>query len=522
MKAKLMGRLVRFVLIAALLSGCASLTEPLPVGFAPPAPAIVPDPVPETTPLWSALVAPAGAPQAQSGFALLEMGADAYRARLALIEAATASLDVQSYIWEFDASGQAITAALLRAADRGVEVRVLIDGFRAGDKAHALKSLAVHRHVEVRLYNAFRTSFRRDAVRFAELATDFQRLNQRMHDKVLAADGVAAILGGRNVSDEYFGLSPVRYFHDRDVLVAGPLVSEVGRAFDLFWNSVYAVPVAHFVDPDGASLEPVSPPPGAREGFLLPREMTAAARDRELAGLEHALVWAEGGLVRSAPGPVFAEQAPPGSQDFETLFLAHVEQAGREIILQTPYLTLTPPQRTALAAARARGVDIILHTNSLASTDWPIVQHGYLQERRRLLHHGVRVFELKDRAHSCCAPGGLPVVPAKSVLHQKTLVIDGRIAFIGSFNFDNRSIRYNSEIGVIVDSPAFGERVRSAILTATGPENSWRLTMGPSNELVWLDESVDPPKRYLDDPRTGFLDQVVPWFGYFLPIDGLL
>ncbi len=517
-----MGRLLCLALVTALFGGCASLTDPLPVGLAPPDSAIVSEPAPETTPLWAALVAPVGAPQAQSGFALLEMGTDAYRARLALIEAATIGLDVQSYIWEFDASGQAITDALLRAADRGVRVRVLIDGFRAGDKTHALKSLALHPKVEVRLYNAFRTSFRPDTVRFAELATDFQRLNQRMHDKVLAADGVAAVLGGRNVSDEYFGLSPVRYFHDRDVVVAGPLVAEVSRAFDLFWNSVYAAPVSHFAAGGEAALKPVSRAPGARDGFLLPREMPDAVVNEELAALEHSLVWAEGGLVRSAPGPVFAEQAPPGPQDFEALFLTHVAQAESEIILQTPYLTLTPTQRTALAAARARGVAVILHTNSLASTDWSIVQHGYLQERRWLLHHGVRVFELKDRAHSCCAPGGLPVVPAKSVLHQKTLVIDGRISFIGSFNFDNRSIRYNSEIGVIVDSAAFAGRVRSAILTATSPENSWRLTLGPSNDLVWLDESVEPPVRFLDDPRTGFLDQVVPWFGYFLPIDGLL
>lgn len=515
---------LRLVFVTALLGGCASLTEPPPL--APDA--LASDSTDLTTsrrtPLWAALVPDPDGPVPLSGIALLEGGAEAYRARLALIDAATTSIDVQSYIWKFDQSGQAITEALLRAADRGVRVRVLIDGFRVDEHTTLLKEIVRHPNLDVRLYNAFRTSFRTDVVRYSELVADFQRLNQRMHDKVLAADGAAAILGGRNVSDEYFGLSPVRYFYDRDVLVAGSLVGDVSASFDRFWNSPYAVPVRYFTEipePETGVLE------GSAEanmvaGFPLSRRLGADALAAELALLREQLVWSVARLVRSAPGPVFAAQAPPADEAFEALFLRHIEQATEEIVLQTPYLTLTPAQRAALLAARRRGVAVTVHTNSLASTDWPIVQHGYVQERRKLLHWGVTLYELKDQPATCCRDTDLDVVPAKTVLHQKTIVVDRMHVFVGSFNIDNRSIRHNSEVGVLIDSRVFGARVLSEIGKAMQPENSWRLAWDASQGLVWLDETSEPPQRYRDDPHTGLLDQLVPWFGYFLPIDDLL
>jgi len=519
-----MRHVLRLVLAAALLGGCASLTEPMPLAVDAPQTYGTDGPDSRATPLWAALVSMADARATHAGVTTLETGAVAYRARLALIEAATVAIDVQSYIWEFDQSGQAITDALLRAAERGVRVRLLIDGFRVDDGTQQLKQIARHPNFHVRLYNAFRTSFRSDFVRYSELVSDFKRLNQRMHDKVLAVDGAAAILGGRNVSDEYFGLSAARYFHDRDVLLAGPLTAQVSDTFDLFWNSDYAVPVSHFED--GLPKTNVAPPaavePQAPGAILLPLQLSEAELDAELGLLRHALVWADMQLVRSAPGLVFAEQAPPDDETFEVVFLRAIEDARDEIVLQTPYLTLTPVQRATLIAARQRGVAIKLNTNSLASTDWPIVQHGYMQERRQFLHWGVYVFELKDQPATCCRGDAFGIVPATAILHQKTIVIDGRLVFVGSFNIDYRSIRHNSEVGVIVDSLAFGARVLAEIAEATQPDNSWRLTIGPSNEIVWLDESVDPPTRYLDDPHTSLLDQLAPWFGYFLPIDGLL
>lgn len=521
-----MRKLLRLICLAALLGGCASLTGTAPVATAPPTPYSSAWASPRETPLWHTLMPEKNPAQNHSGFTFLETGPEAYRARLALIEAATATIDIQYYIWEFDTSGRAITEALIRAAGRGVRIRALIDGLRIDEKAEPLKTIARHPNMHVRIYNAFRTSFRSDFVRYTELVSDFTRLNQRMHNKVIAVDNTAAIIGGRNVSDDYFGLSPERYFHDRDVLAAGPATAEISATFDKFWNSIYAAPVGRFAGPADQSISahtpwPDSPPAGPAD-VSLPRRLEGEALAAELAALRHALVWAPAQIVWSAPGPVFAEQAPAPEAKIETAFLRHLNDAQAGVTIQTPYLTLTRARDKALHAARRRHVAVTIHTNSLASTNWVIVQHGYLQERRKLLHWGVTLFEMKDRPAACCPTRALGVMPRKVILHPKTTVFDRRYVLVGSFNLDHRSVLHNSEVGVLIDSPELAARILTVIERDVQPENSWRLTMGPSNKLVWLDESQTPPRRYLDDPNTGFFEQFIAWFGYFLPIDSLL
>ncbi|MEQ9143534.1 MAG: phospholipase D family protein [Parvibaculaceae bacterium] len=506
---------ITVLMLLGWLGGCAGITSPLPVGRAPEAP--VAAPFSAGTVLQAALADEVEAAEGRSGFHFLETGEAAYRARLALIEAAEARIDIQYYIWEFDRSGRAMTAALTRAADRGVRVRALIDGFRVDGKAAPLLALARHPNIEVRLYNAFRTSFRSDVTRYAELLSDFKRLNQRMHDKVLAVDGAAAIVGGRNVSDEYFGLSEDRYFYDRDVLIAGPMMEDISASFELFWRGDYALPVDWFADAVNGDVAAGVPP--APDSLPFPLTLSQEALGAELSRLSQALVWADARLIRTAPGPVFGEQAPDRDAEIEHAFMERLEAAGSEVVIQMPYITLTPARREALRAARDRGVDVRLHTNSLASTDWTIVQHGYVQERRWLAHWDVALMELKDRPATCCAA---TVTPRQTVLHPKTVVFDRQHVFIGSFNLDRRSVLYNSEIALMIDSPALAARVLDRIGLAMQPENSWRLVMGEANQLVWLDETVDPPARFTNAPHTGFFDQLMPWLGYFLPIDRLL
>lgn len=497
-------------LIGVVLGGCAAapLRAPGPgsAGLA----------APEATPLWTALVRPEEAAAGRSGFDFLECGLDAYLVRLALIEAARHTVDVQYYIWDLDASGRAVSEALLRAADRGVRVRALVDGFHVHDGAAPLKRIARHPNVEVRIHNPFRTAFRPNGLRYVELVFDFARLNQRMHNKIVAVDNAAAIVGGRNVSDSYFGLDPARYFLDRDVVVAGPLTAGISASFDAFWNDPRAVPVHDFAHDDAApGFDAASlwadAPPLDPDAFPLPRRFEAAALAARLDEIRDGLLWAEGQVSLTAPGT-----------GIEARLLTLLAAAESEVVIQTPYMMLTEARSAAFAAARARGVTLTLHTNSLASTDSSIVHYGYARDRLELTRLGVELHEMKERPRPCPRAAALGIAPARTTLHPKTVVFDRRRVLVGSFNLDHRSILYNSEIAILIDSPDVAARVLDAMARDMAPESNWRVALEAPARLVWIDQGEDPPLRLDSEPRTGVLQQILAWIGYFLPIDHLL
>ncbi|WP_339830581.1 phospholipase D family protein [uncultured Parvibaculum sp.] len=511
-------------LLVAICLGLAGCAAPMRMPGLPPASALA---APDETPLWSQLVAPAEAAAGRSGFDFLECGLDAYQLRLTAIEAATRSIDIQYYIWDLDASGRAISEALLRAAARGVRVRALVDGFHIHDGAAPLQRIARHPNVEVRLHNPFRSSFRPNGLRYAELVFDFARLNQRMHNKIVAVDNTLAIVGGRNVSDAYFGLDPARYFLDRDVVVAGPLTADISASFDAFWNDPQAVPVGDFAvadaDPavDAAALWADAPPLDPAS-FPLPRRIEGAALAARLDAIRDSLLWAEGLVSLTAPGPVFAAQAPAPGSGIEARLLALLAAAESEVVIQTPYMMLTEARSAAFAAARARGVTLTLHTNSLASTDSSIVHYGYARDRLELARLGVELHEMKERPRPCPGAAALGLAPEKTTLHPKTVVFDRRWVLVGSFNLDHRSILYNSEIAILIDSPAVAARVLEAMARDMAPESNWRVALEAPARLVWIDNGQDPPLRHDSEPHTGVLQQVLAWIGYFLPIDHLL
>ena len=481
---------------------------------------------PEETELWGSLVRPEEAEEGRSGFFFLEGGPDAYLTRLTVIEAAARTIDIQYYIWDFDGSGRAVSEALLRAADRGVRVRALVDGFSVGSDATPLLHIASHPNVEVRVHNAFRTTFRPDYLRYGELLLDFPRLNQRMHNKILAIDNTLAIVGGRNVSDTYFAVDEKRYFLDRDVVIAGPLAADVSRSFDVFWNSPYAVPVGAFAEEEPPPFDPASlwqdAPPLDWSGFPLPRRVEPEEMERSVARFRARLVWAPATLLLASPGPVFAAQLPPAERRIETVLLRHIRESEREIAIQMPYVMLTEERAEAFAEAHRRGVSIVLNTNSLASHESAIVHYGYARDRVRFIKRGVALHELKARPATSAALRGLGVEPEQTTLHSKTIVFDGRYVLIGSFNLDHRSIFHNSEIGVLIDSPELASRALAAMREDMAPRNSWRVVLEPPRRLVWLDETVQPARRILSEPETGPLSQIFTWLGYFLPIDGLI
>ncbi|MEX1152677.1 phospholipase D family protein, partial [Parvibaculum sp.] len=406
-----------------------------------------------------------------------------------------------------------------------VRVRALVDGFHIGTGAAPLKRIARHPNVEVRIYNPFRTSFRSGLLRYTELLFDFARLNQRMHNKIVAVDNTLAIVGGRNVNDAYFGLDATNYFLDRDVVIAGPLTAEISASFDAFWNDPYAVPARDFARDDASSVNAgtvwAEAPELARDEFPLPRRIEGAELAEKFNDLRGRLVWAPGTLALTSPGPVFAGPARLPVPRIEDMLLTQLGAAQQEVVVQMSYVMLTGPRAAALEAARARGVHMVLQTNSLASTDSAIVHYGYARDRRRFLYRDVELYELKNVPQNARGMAQLGIVPEKTTLHPKTMVFDRRHVFLGSFNLDHRSILYNSEIGILIDSPVLAARVLGAIAWDIAPVNSWRVTMEPPR-LIWHDESVEPPLRLDSEPNTGVMAQILTWIGYFLPIDHLL
>lgn len=508
------------VTISLALGGCAA--APMRALDAP----VTALPAPAETPLWAALVAPDEAAAGRSGFFFLESGLDAYHLRLTAIEAATQTVDIQYYIWHFDGSGRAISEALLRAAERGVRVRALVDGFHIDRAAAPLKRIARHPNVEVRIYNAFRSSFRSNVRRYTELIFDFSRLNQRMHNKIVAVDNTLAIVGGRNVNDAYFGLDAKHYFLDRDVVIAGPLTAEISASFDAFWNDPHAVPARDFARDDASSVNAgtvwAEAPDLALDEFPLPRRIEGAALAEKFDDLRGRFVWAPAMLTLTSPGPVFAGPARLPAASIEAVLLSQLGAAREEIVVQMSYVMLTEAREAALAEANARGVRMVLQTNSLASTDSAIVHYGYARDRRRFLRHDVALYELKNVPQNARGMAQLGIVPEKTTLHPKTMVFDGRHVFLGSFNLDHRSILYNSEIGILIDSPLLAMQVLGAIAWDMAPANSWRVALEPPRHLVWYDDSETPPRRLDSEPNTGIMAQILTWIGYFLPIDHLL
>jgi cardiolipin synthase C len=454
-----------------------------------------------------------------TGIHPLRTGLDAFAARMAMVEAANSSLEVQYYIWHDDTTGRLLVDALRRAADRGVRVRLLLDDNGTHGMDATLAALAVHNNVQVRLYNPF---VQRTA-RILGYLTDFSRLNHRMHNKSLTADGVAAIVGGRNVGDEYFQAGSGVEFVDMDVLAVGPAVLEIARSFDEYWNSESAYPAtlilhsASSADVDRlAGLGAAERTDPAANRYLEAARNTTIIHDLRA----HSLTfdWAPARLVADSPAKTLgkATRSELVVGQLEVL-LGHRIDHRFDIV--SPYFV--PEQRGVefLDGLATRGVKVRVLTNSLEATDVSAVHAGYAPRRAALLKSGVELFELR-RVKTSEATGSVRHGSSAS-LHAKTFAVDDQELFVGSFNFDPRSARLNTEMGLIISSPTFARQLSNAFQT-TLPTVAYRVRLGPDNRLEWIESQNGKELRYTHDPGVGGLRRA--WVGFLsiLPIESLL
>lgn len=445
-----------------------------------------------------------------SGVQLVLQNQLAFAYRAATAAAAQRSLDVQYYLWNADFTGKLLAAELMRAAERGVRVRVLLDDVDARAKHDLFVVANLHPNIEVRIFNPFYSRYGALA-QLMEWATRYTRLNHRMHNKAWIADNRVAIVGGRNIGDEYFGASNQSNFSDTDVVLAGPIVEQVSREFDEYWNSPDAVPVSRFEGrkPTQAELQKLVQSAVDFQHEAGETPYVEALRDPQqraelLANAPPPIKVHDIRLLVDDPAKIGTkEEGLRASQVLDGL-ASVMRQSTREMLIVSPYFVPGKSGAESLAAAAQRGVRVEVLTNSLAATDVVAVHVGYARYRKELLKSGVELYEMKRKADDEAARKHLSLTgSSKATLHTKAMMVDERWAFVGSMNLDPRSANLNTEMGVLVDSPELAGQLREQFERNTSPELSYRVEWDPRHGLVWHDR-VDGQDRAVDhEPDVG-------------------
>ncbi|KVT40441.1 phospholipase D family protein [Burkholderia ubonensis] len=485
-------------------------------------------PADAATPLRDALAAPGAARPGESGFRLLADGAAALQMRIALARAATRTLDMQYYIATEDTTGKLLLGAALYAADRGVRVRMLVDDLNFRDIDRVMAALNTHPNIEIRVFNPFGASQRDVMQRTTIFFTRIDRFTRRMHNKAMIADNQVAIVGGRNLGDEYFSASPTLQFRDLDVLAAGPVTRDISASFDAYWasGSSYPLRVLNHQTFDPKDLDAMRDELRAhwRENAepYNAKPLNATPLAQQIARGELGLVWAPAEFEADAPDkvaqPTDGYVSPPMRRLAEL-----IRAAQQEFLAFSPYFVPHDAGVKILGDTTARGVRVAILTNSLAATDAVAVQAGYGPYRVPLLRHGVELYEYKAR------PGRPRLLGSRSraSLHAKAYVIDRKILVIGSMNLDPRSTHLNTELALVIHSPALAQQVATIFARATQPDESYRVQLaalsGPgASELTWTGTDEGVLRTYHVDPYAGLLRNVLTGVFMLLPVDDQL
>ena len=460
----------------------------------------------------------------RSGFFALTDAREAFAARALLADAAERTLDVQYYIWHDDLSGRLLFDALLRAAQRGVRVRLLLDDNNTAGLDPLLAALDAHPNIEVRLFNPF--AQRR--WRWLGYLGDFDRLNRRMHNKSFTADRQVTIVGGRNIGDEYFDAGDGVLFVDVDVLAIGPIVGAVADDFDRYWTSRSSYALADVLRDAGAATSDVIGQTAASaaidpaaEAYLQALHTTPFVR--ELLERRLPLEWATARLVTDDPAKGLGRAA--ARQMLPARLRDALGMPQREIRIVSPYFVPTAAGVDALAALARSGVRVQVLTNAPEATDVAIVHAGYAKRRRALLEAGVALFELKRDAGNVSSwrPTGVAGVMGRSAasLHAKTFAVDGERVFVGSFNFDPRSANLNTELGVVIDSVDMAATA-AHVFREQMPLRAYEVRIGSDGRLQWVEQRPEGEVVHDVEPGTHFLQRAAVRLLALLPIEWLL
>ena len=448
---------------------------------------------------------------------LQDSGWDALAQRLALIETAEHSIDIQYYIWNSDVSGKYLASRLIAAADRGVQIRVMLDDINLNEREDLLTTINAHPQIEIRIFNPIPS--RHGAAKWLNFLGDFSRLNRRMHNKSFTVDGVLSIVGGRNIGDEYFDLSNEINFRDRDALVMGSVVSDIQASFGEYWNSRWSYPVNLLggkPSSDTSTLDKVMAP-HYKHYPALPQGNKIA--HRFMKSVLHEMSWVQASFISDRPVPV-DEDNTSTPKTTARLLSDLTRQSNQEIILESAYLIFDDRQLDKLQILTSNGVQIKALTNSMASNDLITNHSGYAGRRRDMLEQGIELFELKPDTALCeestrdlskCAP------TTAYGLHAKSIVFDRKISVVGSFNFNLRSTYLNTESLLIIESHSVAESLADNMERAMNEDNSWRLKLLEGKIRWYSGES-----QWDKEPETELSERITSRFLQILPIEKYL
>ena len=482
-------------------------------------------------------------PQA-SGFKILAGPQEAYGARLALVQSAQQSLDLQYYAIHADASTARLLQSVVAAARRGVRVRVLLDDFHGTGRNAQVMRLAFEPNIEMRVFNPLPGNRNSSISRMWSAVTDFQRAQQRMHNKLFLADNVMGVMGGRNLGDTYFGNDDNANFLDTDILAMGPVVRDLSRSFDNYWNNERAYPVQSLISRDelqamrddanasGSSTSanasnPLMPPDGEPATRAVSPAQISRAWDMQPLDLHTTpLVWARAVMLADQPSkipavdsdgqtsPLSAPPSPEGVQESKALqqlrqaappntaaslpppadsvvegLVQLIDYARQDLLIVSPYFVPGESMRNAFRKAIERGVRVRILTNSLSSNDAPIAHIGYARWRKSLLQDGVELYELVSDDSNLRAALGLGsgttsfAQGKRQMLHSKVLVLDQQLFVVGSMNLDQRSKLQNTEIAVLVRSRQLSRQATQLIEQGL-QHSAWQVLL-KDGDLLW-------------------------------------
>jgi putative cardiolipin synthase len=531
--------LPRWLVLAALLGvlaitgGCAGL----PPGHDYPKSESIALENPQATPLGKQFADAGRAHPGQSAFRLVPAGFEGYLLRAQMIDAATRTIDLQYYIFHADESGKLLIDSILRAADRGVRVRMMIDDVDNYGEDAQIEALDAHPNIEVRLFNPLSYRGSSDLLRYLNLVVNAPRLNFRMHNKQLLIDNSIVLVGGRNVGDEYFQRDPNGQQGDFETFAGGPIVQELSRSFDQFWKSTYSIPAealfSHRSSPESlAKLRQ-----DLREHRQEKREdgsdfVTRVATGEPLRGMlggRLPLTWANARVVVDDP----EKRRTPADKRHQ-----HVEDhplgqafngAQSEIRIISAYFVPGDDGLKILERARERGVQVRVMTNSLAANNEPVAHSGYIKYRKRVLQAGIDLYEARARPGS---PGGTsqPVWLSSYgnySLHTKLYVIDASRLFVSSMNYDQRSLHINTELGLMIESPQLAGQAWRFFDELASADNAYHVTLEPRDasdgkRVVWRTEEDKQLVELDKEPAKSDWQRFKVHLFSLLPIDSEL
>ena len=493
---------------------------------------------PEETRLGAQFEIAARAQHGDSAFRIISVGVDGFLLRAQMIDAAEKTLDLQYFIFRGDQTGRLLTDALIRAADRGVRVRVLVDDGDTVPGDEQISALDAHPNVEIRIFNPFVYRGHNNLRRSIEFMFHASRLDYRMHNKLIVVDNAVALIGGRNIGNQYFQMDPDSQFADDDVFAAGPIAIPLSKTFDEYWNSRFAVPAAA-LDQHQRS----------RRTFAERRERASERSERHLQtlktdGVDYVaklasdepyagiisgrlpLVWARAQVLSDTPDKKDVELGKSGGRLMAEQVLTAAGETQSEFLMVTPYLVPAPDEMAALKGLRAREISVCILTNSLKSTPDIVAHAGYMKYRVVLVKEGVRLYETRSLLGNARGSGETRVMSRYGHygLHAKLLVFDRTKIFVGSMNFDQRSKNLNTESGLIIDSPELAQQTATRFGNMVRLDNvyalAWREAAGSApGHLVWDTEENGKTVEYTQEPERsswqGFELKVLSW----LPVD---